>query len=104
MAQVYRYKRTHVYYYEVVANDAKSANELIRKVWAGSYKDMELSDYALVKTTRFDPKPVLAVTPAEPEVEVVEEKPAVKKVAKKAAKKAVKKAAKKVVKKAGTKK
>ena len=97
MAQVYRYKRTHVYYYEVVANDAKSANELIRKVWAGSYKDMELSDYALVKTTRFDPKPVLAVTPAEPEVEVVEEKPAVKKVAKKTA-------AKKATKKAGTKK
>jgi len=102
MAQIYRYKRTHVYYYEVVANDAKSANELIRKSWAGSYKDMELSDYVLVKTTRFDPKPVLAVTPVE--VEVVEEKPAVKKVAKKAAKKAVKKAAKKVVKKAGTKK
>ena len=105
MAQVYRYKRTHVYYYEVVANDAKSANELIRKVWAGSYKDMELSDYALVKTTRFDPKPVLAVTPVEPEVEVVEEKPAVKKVAKKAVKKVVKKtAAKKATKKAGTKK
>ena len=104
MAQVYRYKRTHVYYYEVVANDAKSANELIRKVWAGSYKDMELSDYALVKTTRFDPKPVLAATPVEPEVEVVEEKPAVKKVAKKAAKKAVKKTAKKATKKASTKK
>jgi len=99
MAQVYRYKRTHVYYYEVVANDAKSANELIRKVWAGSYKDMELSDYALVKTTRFDPKPVLAVTPVEPEVEVVEEKPAVKKVAKKAVKKTAKKATKKAVKK-----
>jgi hypothetical protein len=99
MAQVYRYKRTHVYYYEVVANDAKSANELIRKVWAGSYKDMELSDYALVKTTRFDPKPVLAVMPVEPEVEVVEEKPAVKKVAKKAVKKTAKKATKKAVKK-----
>jgi hypothetical protein len=99
MAQVYRYKRTHVYYYEVVANDAKSANELIRKVWAGSYKDMELSDYALVKTTRFDPKPVLAVTPVEPEVEVVEEKPAVKKAAKKAVKKTAKKATKKAVKK-----
>ena len=104
MAQIYRYKRTHVYYYEVVANDAKSANGLIRKSWAGSYKDMELSDYVLVKTTRFDPKPVLAVTPTEPE-EKVEVKPVVKKAVKKAAKKAVKKtAAKKAVKKAGTKK
>jgi hypothetical protein len=103
MAQVYRYKRTHVYYYEVVANDAKSANELIRKSWAGSYKDMELSDYVLVKTTRFDPKPVLAVTPTEPE-EKVEVKPVMKKAVKKAAKKAMKKTAKKATKKASTKK
>ena len=97
MAQVYRYKRTHVYYYEVVANDAKTAAEMVRKVWAGSYKDMELSDYALVKTSKFDPKPAAIMAPAEPEA--AQTKPAAKKAVKKTAKKAVKKAAKK----AGTK-
>ena len=99
MAQVYRYKRTHVYYYEVVANDAKTAGEMVRRVWAGSYKDMELSDYALVKTSKFDPKPVAVTAPAELEEEVIQTKPA----AKKAVKKTAKKAAKKVTKKASTK-
>jgi len=99
MAQVYRYKRTHVYYYEVVANDAKTAAEMVRRVWAGSYKDMELSDYALVKTSKFDSKPAAVMAPAEPEPEAAQAKPA----AKKAVKKTAKKAAKKATKKAGTK-
>jgi hypothetical protein len=100
MPQVYRYKRTHVYYYEVVANDVKTANEQVRKVWAGSYKDMKLSDYELVKTSKFEAKPVIT---AEPEVEV-EPEVETKAVVKKAAKKVAKKAAKKTAKKAKTKK
>ena len=91
MPQVYRYKRTHVYYYEVVANDVKTANEQVRRTWAGSYKDMKLSDYELVKTSKFEAKPVIT---AEPEVEV-EPKAVVKPAAKKAAKKVVKKQQKK---------
>ena len=98
MPQVYRYKRTHVYYYEVVANDVKTANEQVRKVWAGSYKDMKLSDYELIKTSKFEAKPVITAEPeTEPEVET-------KAVVKKAAKKVAKKAAKKTAKKAKTKK
>ena len=100
MAQVYRYKRTHVYYYEVVANDAKTAGEMVRRVWAGSYKDMELSDYALVKTSKFDPKPAAVTAPADAEAEVVQTKLAAKKAAKKPVKKTkAKKAQKTIVKK-----
>ncbi len=98
MPQVYRYKRTHVYYYEVVANDVKTANEQVRRTWAGSYKDMKLSDYELVKTSKFEARPVIT---AEPEVEQEIE---TKAVVKKAAKKVAKKAAKKTAKKAKTKK
>jgi hypothetical protein len=87
-----------VYYYEVVATDVKSANEQVRRAWAGSYKDLELSDYVLVKTSRFEAKPVITVAPeVEPEV-------APKPVANKAVKKTAKKAAKKTAKKASTKK
>ena len=58
MPSIYKYKRTHVYYYEVTANNLKDAQKALQKVWAGNYTNLDLSDYVLVKTTAVQaPKP-----------------------------------------------
>ena len=74
MPSIYKYKRTHVYYYEVTANNAKDAQKALQKVWAGNYTGLDLSDYVLVKTTAVQaPKPFPAET-VQPQEETVKAK------------------------------
>ena len=75
MPSIYKYKRTHVYYYEVTANNLKDAQKALQKVWAGNYTGLDLSDYVLVKTTAVQaPKPFPAET-VQPQEETVKAKP-----------------------------
>jgi hypothetical protein len=81
-----------------VANSAKEAQKALEKIWAGSYKNLELSDYVLVKTLPVEaPKPFAKLPEPEP-VEVEEPKKVTKPLAK-TAKKPQAKTAKKIAKK-----
>ena len=80
MPSIYKYKRTHVYYYEVTANNAKDAQKALQKVWAGNYTNLELSDYVLVKTTAVQAPKLFPAELAQPEIIAeVKPKPSVKK-------------------------
>jgi len=104
MANIYRYKRNMVYYYEVTANSLKEAEKALDKVWAGNYKNMELSDYVLVKTIKIEPPAPTALDKGSPVSDPVPEEQKLPKPAKKAAKKATKKPAAKTAKKKPAKK
>ena len=84
-----------VYYYEVTANSLKEAEKALDKVWAGNYKNMELSDYVLVKTIKIEPPAPTALDKGSPVPDPVPEEQRVPKPAKKATKKPAAKTAKK---------
>lgn len=113
MANIYRYKRHMVYYYEITANSLKEAEKALDKIWAGNYKDMKLSEYKLDEIIKIEPPastildkglpvsedqelPTSKQTPAVPKVKPA--KKAVKKTSTKTAKTAKKKPAKKTTK------
>jgi len=98
MANIYRYKRHMVYYYEITANSLKEAEKALDKIWAGNYKDMKLSEYKLDEVIKIEPPASTILDKGLPvsedqELPTSKQTPDVPKV--KLAKKAVKKAAKK---------
>lgn len=46
---LYRFTRTHKYWYEVQAKNKDEAYEKVKSVWAGDYKKMNLGDFVLDK-------------------------------------------------------
>jgi hypothetical protein len=46
---LYRFVRTHKYWYEVQAKNKDEAYKKVQSVWAGDYKKIQLSDFVFDK-------------------------------------------------------